>query len=63
MKCVRCDGSGLIELTGGKHQSSYWMKGELVTVTVEATDEKPVYKPCGCRVEKPKPERESAAYA
>ena len=64
MKCVRCNGSGLIEFTGGTHRSSYWMKAELVQAEVEATEEHPVYKPCPCRDQKPtKPSRESAAYA
>ena len=64
MKCVRCGGTGLIEMTGGLHSSSYWMKGEMVTVEVEATPERPVYKQCGCGSDRPtKPKREPTVYA
>lgn len=46
--CVRCNGTGLIELTGGTHTSGYWLRGEFYTTEVEATPEKPIYKRCGC---------------
>ena len=49
MKCERCDGTGLIEYTGGTHATGYVIRGELVTQLTEATPEKPVYKRCGCR--------------
>lgn len=47
--CVRCAGRGLIEITGGTHQLSHYERGELVTIQVEATPERPVYRRCSCR--------------
>ena len=48
VKCVRCQDTGLIEFTGGTHQSGHWLRGELVVTEIEATPERPVYKRCGC---------------
>ena len=47
--CVRCAGRGLIEFTSGTYPSSYFLRGELVTIQVEATPERPVYRRCSCR--------------
>ena len=49
MKCERCHDTGMVEFTGGTHQTSYWMRGELVTQEVEASEERPVYRRCECR--------------
>jgi hypothetical protein len=48
MTCVRCDGTGLVEFTGGTHELIFWMRGNPVTRQVEATPDRPVYKRCGC---------------
>lgn len=62
MKCVRCDDTGLIEYVAGSFPASYWMKGQLVTVEVVASERHPVYRRCPCLDARPKPERSSATY-
>ena len=56
MTCDRCNGTGMVEFTGGTHQTSYWMRGEMVTQEVEATEDRPVYQRCECRNRAPRVE-------
>jgi hypothetical protein len=61
MTCPRCDDTGLIEYTGGSHT----LYGNTLTTPriVEATPEKPIYKPCDCRYEKREPISEPRSFA
>jgi hypothetical protein len=65
VSCPRCGDRGLIEFTGGTHKSEYVQLGKLVIVEVEATPDRPVYKLCSCRHERPRvaePPRTAAIY-
>ena len=44
----------MVEFTGGTHQTSYQMRGELVTHEVVASEDRPVYRRCECRKSAPK---------
>jgi hypothetical protein len=62
LNCVRCNDTGLIEYTGGKH-ITYGNSLEPAGHVVEASPENPIYVSCRCKREKkPVPVTEGKVY-
>lgn len=62
MNCVRCDGTGLIEYTSGRFPTGYYLRGELVVEEREASEDRPIYRRCSCRDERPRVAPEPRVY-
>lgn len=54
-QCDRCQDHGILELIGGTHTTPNGL-------TITATPDQPIYRPCECRHNRPKPTQQAREF-